>query len=72
MVDELTELIDTAIYKEIASQAVYSADGNKTKDPGAKALLKELANEELKHSQRLKEVKESGLEKQDSWNSKSS
>jgi rubrerythrin len=65
MIDELTELMDIAIYKEIASQAVYSAGRSKTKDPGAKALLEELASEELKHSQRLKELKERGLEKQD-------
>ncbi len=61
MPDELTELLDTAIYKEIASQAFYIAGQGKTIDPGAKALMKELAAEELKHSQWLKDLKEKGL-----------
>lgn len=65
MRDELTELLDMAIYKEIASQAFYIAGQNKTQDPGAKALMKELAEEELKHSQWLKNLKEKGLDKQD-------
>ena len=34
MPDELTELLDTAIYKEIASQAFYIAGQDKTEDPG--------------------------------------
>ena len=65
MPDELTELLDNAIYKEIASQAFYLAGQSKTQDPGARALLKELAEEELKHSQWLKKYKEEGLVKQD-------
>jgi rubrerythrin len=56
MQDELSELLQTAIYKEIASQAFYSAAQSKTSDPGAKALLKELAEEELRHSQVLMEL----------------
>jgi len=63
MPDELTELLDTAIYKEIVSQAFYIAGQSRTQDPGAKALMKELAEEELKHSQWLKNLKEKGLEK---------
>ena len=63
MPDELTELLDMAIYKEIASQALYIGGQSKTEDPGAKALMKELAEEELKHSQWLKNFKERGLEK---------
>jgi len=65
MTDELAELLDTAIYKEIASQAFYIAGQNKTQDPGAKALMKELAEEELRHSQWLKNFKEKGLAKRD-------
>ena len=65
MSDELTELLDTAIYREIASQAFYIAGQSKTQDLGAKVLMKELAEEELKHSQWLKNFKEKGLEKQD-------
>ena len=49
MLDELADLLDTAIYKEIASQAFYIAGQSKTQDPGAKALMKELAQEELRH-----------------------
>ncbi len=63
--DELTELLDTAIYKEIASQAVYQAAQSKTQDPGARALLQELAREELGHAQRLKKLKEKGFQKHD-------
>ncbi len=65
MTDELTELLDTAIYREIASQALYIAGQNKTQDPSAKALMKELAEEELKHSQWLKNLREKELAKQD-------
>jgi len=63
--DELAELLDAAIYKEIAAQAFYIAGQGKTQDPAARALMKELAEEELKHSQWLKSLKERGLEKQD-------
>jgi rubrerythrin len=59
--DELTELLDTAIYKEIASQAFYEAGQTKTQDSGAKALLQELAREEQKHANWLKGLKEKGL-----------
>jgi len=65
MPDELAELLENAIYKEIASQAFYLAGQSKTQDPGAKALFKELAEEELKHSQWLKNLKEKGMTKQD-------
>ena len=66
MLDELTDLLDTAQYKEIASQALYTAAQDKTEDPGARALMKELAEEELKHSQWLKRLKEEGVER-GSW-----
>jgi len=65
MTDELAELLDTAIYKEIVSQAFYIAGQDKTEDPGAKALMKELAGEELKHAELLKGLKAKGLTKQD-------
>jgi rubrerythrin len=58
MAEELNELLDTAVYKEIVSQALYIAGQNKTDDPGAKLLMKELPEEELRHSQMLKEFKE--------------
>lgn len=62
MTNELTELWDTAIYKEIASQALYEAGQKRTQDPGASALMKELADEEQKHSQWLKEFREKEIE----------
>jgi len=61
MPDELAELFDAAIYKEIASQAFYEAGQAKAQDPGAKALMQELAKEELKHVNWLKVLKEKGL-----------
>ena len=63
MADELAELLDTAIYKEIAAQALYIAGQGKTHEPAARALMKELAEEELKHSQWLTNLKEKGLGK---------
>ena len=63
MSDELAEVLDTAIYKEIASQAFYIAGQGKTQDLSARALMKELAEEELKHSQWLKDLKEKGMGK---------
>lgn len=61
MSDEISELLDTAMYKEIASQAQYIAGQTRTQDPGARALMKELADEELRHSELLKNVKEKGI-----------
>jgi rubrerythrin len=58
MQDEFKELLDTAMYKEIASQAIYEAAQNQTTDQGAKALMKELADEEAHHLQILKDLKE--------------
>ena len=63
MSDELFELLDTAMYQEIASQAVYTAGQKKTEDPGARALMRELAEAELKHLQWLKNLKQRGLGK---------
>ncbi|MFC2024529.1 ferritin family protein [Chloroflexota bacterium] len=61
MRDELTELMDTAIYREIASQAFYIAGQNKTDDPSARALMAELAEEESQHARWLEALKEKGL-----------
>ena len=65
MTDELNELLDAAIDKEIASRELYIAAQTKTRDPGARTLLKELADEEVEHSELLKKLKEKGWEKQD-------
>ncbi len=54
MQDELDQLFDAAIYKEVASQAFYSAGQRQTPDRGAQALMAELAAEEQKHAERLK------------------
>ena len=64
MSDELTDLLDAAMYKEIASQAFYIAGQKKTQDPAAKALMKDLAEAELKHLQWLKNLKEKDREEQ--------
>jgi rubrerythrin len=60
MPDELTEVLDTAIYKEVASQAVYEAAQQQTTDPAARELLKELASQEVGHAEKLKRLKERG------------
>ena len=65
MRDELTELLDAAIYKEVASQAFYVAGQDKTDDSGARLLMEELAQEELKHARWLEALKEKGLDSQD-------
>lgn len=70
MQDELRELLEAAMYKEIASQAFYIAGQNNTEDPGAKVLMKELAEEELRHLQMLKEVSERDW-KEGQWHRKS-
>ena len=67
MADELGELWDTAVYKEIASQTVYLEAQRATDDPAAKAMLIELAEEELKHAGILRRMKEAGWQSGD-WN----
>lgn len=61
MPEEYAELLDAAIYKEIVSQALYNTGQKQTGDAGAQTLMKELAEEELKHSQWLKKLKEKGI-----------
>ncbi len=63
MSDELSELLQAAMYKEVAAQAFYIAGQDSTDDPGAKALMKELAGEELRHLQMLKELNERDWQK---------
>jgi len=62
MTDELADLWDTAIYKEIASQSLYLEAQRDTDDPAARSLLAELAVQELKHAEILRKLKESGWE----------
>jgi rubrerythrin len=63
--EELSELWDTAIYREIASQAMYLEAQREADDPAAKAMLAELAAEELKHADVLRKMKEAGCNPQD-------
>ena len=58
MQNEVAELLESAIYKEIASQAFYEAGQRNTDDPGARALMKELAEAELHHIEMMKELRE--------------
>jgi rubrerythrin len=58
MQDELTELLETATCKQIPSHAFYVAAQNRSEDQGAEVLMKELAEEELRHSQTLEELQE--------------
>lgn len=57
---ETADLLQMAMYREVASNAFYVAGQGKTEDPGAAALMKELAGEESEHYRRLAEYKEHG------------
>lgn len=63
MPDELNELLDTAIDREIDSRALYLAGEKAAGVPAAKTLMKELADEELQHTEYLKKIKQTGLKK---------
>ena len=60
MPDNIRELLDTAINREIVSQAAYNSGLGMTEDPGMKALLKDLAQDEMRHSEMLRSIKENG------------
>ena len=60
MVNEITELLDTAIDREIAAEAFYLAAQKMTADSGALALLKELAAREAQHREWVKDLKTQG------------
>ena len=68
MQSELVEILETAIYKEVASQAVYEAGQRQTGDAGAQTLMAELALEEEHHADILWGLKERGWEP-DGWHS---
>ena len=42
MLDNLAELLDIAINKEIEARNLYIASQSKTEDPGAKTMMEEL------------------------------
>jgi rubrerythrin len=58
---EIDDLLEAAMYKEVASQAFYTAAQKLTSDPGAIVLMKELAVEEAQHLEALKNFKEKGI-----------
>jgi rubrerythrin len=63
---EMSDLLDTAIYKEIASQTLYIEAQRDTDDAAARMMLRRLADEELKHAETLKKLKEAGW-KPEEW-----
>ncbi len=58
MIDELTQILDIAIDRELASQAFYIAGQKKTEDPGAIQLMTELAEQEQRHYEWIKSYKD--------------
>jgi rubrerythrin len=58
MDEALLEILDTAIYQEVAAQAVYRAAQSQTDDPAAIKLLRELEAEEVRHADWLKDLRE--------------
>ena len=62
MIDEISELLEASMYKEVAANAFYSQARKNTDDPGAKKLLSELAKAELKHLNIVKELKQDKID----------
>jgi rubrerythrin len=56
MNDELTDLLEAAMLKEVASGAFYAEGQKNTDDPGARALLKELASMERGHLEIIRKL----------------
>lgn len=61
MNEALLEVLDTAIYQEVASQAVYRVAQAQTDDPAAIKLLKDLEAEDVKHADWLKDLREGSV-----------
>ena len=57
MNDEVSEILETAMMKEVASSAMYRQAVAMTDDPAAATLLRELAAEEDEHLALLKRFK---------------
>jgi rubrerythrin len=70
MTSDLSELFDTAMDREIVSQAFYVAGQKKTQDPGAIELLKELAYQEQRHYELIKDFKDNHPD-ENKWKSRS-
>lgn len=62
MINEITELLDLAMDREIASEAFYIGNQKKTQDPGAIELMRELAQQEAVHLELIRQFKEKGLD----------
>lgn len=58
---EIEEILEAAMYKEIASQALYTAAQTLSAEPAVMAMLKDLADEEQKHLEWLKKFRENGI-----------
>jgi rubrerythrin len=58
--DEVVDVLNAAIYKEIAAEALYQAVQNRTSDPGAAALMKEMADEEKRHAEWITNLRDKG------------
>ena len=61
MNDQVAEIIETAMLKEVASAALYHKAAGQTDDPAAAALLRELAEAEEKHLTVLKNLSPEAL-----------
>ena len=61
MIENLRELLDIALDREIVSRAFYTAGQKKTQDPGAVEMMKELAAEEEKHYEWIKSFRDTGI-----------
>ncbi|KTB48513.1 ferritin family protein [Dehalogenimonas alkenigignens] len=57
MNDEISEILETAMFKEVSSSATYRKAAETTSDPAAAALLRELADEEDVHLAMVKNLK---------------
>ncbi|MFQ5965608.1 MAG: ferritin family protein [Candidatus Scalinduaceae bacterium] len=63
-ISTLKEILDMAIQKEEDAYTFYCQSEDIVKDPSAKELLKEFANIELKHKNRLKDFDLNKIEEQ--------
>jgi len=68
MNDEISELLEAAMYKEVAANAFYGQAAKNTDDPGARKLLSELAGAELKHLSDLKKLSQDRIDRLE-WHS---
>lgn len=66
--DEMNELLDTVIYKEIAAQSLYSAAEQKAINNDSRELLRDLMLQEEKHAEKLKGLKGEGLQLREGTN----